>query len=294
MRTIVQLAWLGAAVLVAAPASADDKAACLEAASKGQALRDQTRLVEAREQFRRCAAQQCPPMVVQDCGGWLADVEKSLPTVVITAKDGAGRDLFDVQVSVDGQPLPASLTGAAVPMNPGLHTFHFEARDGTRLDRQVLVKQGDKNQELAVVVAAPAAAAPAAATAAPTAPAPPAGTASPPHAGSAGPWRTIGWVLAGLGVAGVAVGSVFGIVSMNDKSSAHCDANNFCDPGPLDSGRNAANGASVGFIAGGVLLAGGLAIVLLAPSDGAKTGGLWLTPVVGSSGGGVAAAGSWR
>src|ERR1700722_15398926 len=136
-------ALLASLLLGAFPARADDKAACFDAASKGQSLRDQGKLVEAREQFRRCAAQGCPTMVLQDCGGWLADVEKNVPTVVVTAKDGSGNDLVDVQVTVDGQPLLSKLTGEALPIDPGLHTFHFStsgggSATGKAVDRQVL------------------------------------------------------------------------------------------------------------------------------------------------------------
>jgi hypothetical protein len=271
--------------LASSRAHADDKAACLAAASTGQSLRDQGKLVEAREQFRRCAAQGCPQMVVQDCGTWLSDLEKNLPTVVVTAKDGAGNDIVDVKVTLDGQPLLSKLTGESIPLDPGPHTFHFETASGTKVDRQVLVKQGDKNQEVAAVLGTPAA------TPAPAAP--PSGAAPPPASPSSG-WKTAGWVLGGLGVIGMGVGTVFGIVSMNDKNSAHCDANNYCDPGPLDSGRSAATGADVGFIAGGALLVGGLVVLLLAPSGGDATGSLHVTPLIGTSSAGASFAGSFQ
>jgi hypothetical protein len=278
--------------LAPASAQADDKAACLAAASTGQSLRDQGKLVEAREQFRRCAAQGCPQMVVQDCGTWLSDLEKNLPTVVVTAKDGSGNDLVDVKVTLDGQPLLTKLTGEAIPLDPGPHSFHFETATGTRVDRQVLVKQGDKNQEVAAVLGAPPAAP------APVAPASSSSSATPapasPASSPSSAWRTTGWVLGGLGVVGMGIGTVFGIISMNDKNSAHCDSNNFCDPGPLDSGRSAATGADVGFIAGGALLVGGLVVLLLAPSGGDATGSLHVTPLVGTSSAGASFAGSFQ
>jgi hypothetical protein len=288
-RPLLPLGLITAVLLTlpAATARADDKAACLDAASKGQSLRDHGKLVEAREQFRRCAAQGCPQMVVQDCGGWLTDVEKSLPTVVVTAKDASGNDLVDVKVTLDGQPLLAKLTGEALPVNPGPHAFHFEAAGGLTVDRQVLVKQGDKNQEVAAVLGAPAAAAPASQP-------PPAALTPPPPASSSSAWRTTGWVLGGLGVVGLGVGTAFGIVSMNDKSGAHCDANNFCDPGALSSGRSAATGADVGFMAGGALLAAGLVLVLLAPPGSDATGSLHVTPLVGSGSAGASIGGSFQ
>ena len=119
-------------------APADTKAACLDAATKGQRFRDTHKLVEAREQLRVCAAAQCPGVVQTDCANWLAEVDKALPSVVLAAKNGAGGDLVDVRVSVDGQPLVAKLDGQAVPMNAGLHTFHFEGTAGV-VDQQVVV-----------------------------------------------------------------------------------------------------------------------------------------------------------
>src|ERR1700733_10293046 len=105
MKTVWVPGFLVPAILVAAPAFADEKAACLDAASKGQRFRDTHKLVEAREQLRVCAAAQCPAVVQSDCANWLADVEKALPSVVLSAKSGTGVDLVDVTVSVDGQAL---------------------------------------------------------------------------------------------------------------------------------------------------------------------------------------------
>src|SRR4051794_5488755 len=90
---------------IAETALAADKTVCLDAASKGQASRDKHALIEAREQFRACAAAQCPAVVQRDCASWLVEVEQNLPTVVVTAKDGTGGDLVDVKVVVDGRPL---------------------------------------------------------------------------------------------------------------------------------------------------------------------------------------------
>src|ERR1700752_3565225 len=86
----------------AAPAVAQDKAACLDAASKAQKLRSAHSLVEARAQLRICSAASCPTAVQADCAGWLIDVEGGLPTVVVSDKNRSGADVVDVKVSVDG------------------------------------------------------------------------------------------------------------------------------------------------------------------------------------------------
>ncbi len=281
MRAV--MAWVVALTVVPTSALADDKAACLNAATKGQRFRDTHKLVEAREQLRVCAAAACPSIVQSDCAGWLADVENALPTLVVSAKSSTGVDLVDVRVSVDGQPLLSKLDGQAVSMDPGVHAFHFEAHDGTSLDSQVLVKEGDKNRPVAVVI--------------PAATPPP--TKQPAHealvATSSGPssWKPIGWAMAGVGAAGLAMASVLGIVAVADKN-AHCDANDLCDPGASGRIKSEALLSDVGWIAGGVVLAGGIATLLLAPKRAReKAARIEVAPIVGAGGGGVAVEGTF-
>jgi hypothetical protein len=293
MKTLLPTLLTPLLLLTAAPAFADDKAACLDAASKGQTLRDAHKLVEARDLFRRCARQQCPAMVQQDCGNWLGEVERDLPTVVVTAKDSRGGDLAQVQVSVDGQPLVTNLDGEAVPVNPGPHVFHFETADGAQLDQHVLVKAGEKNQAIAVVLAGkPAVLPPPSATPAPTSP--PVEPSAPPPTEGASAWKSVGWVLGGIGAAGLGVGAVFGVIAIGDKGGAHCDANNVCDPGSISGLKSAARVSDIGLIGGGALLVGGAALVLLAPSRGPERAAAFqITPTWTANGGGIAVGRTW-
>jgi hypothetical protein len=267
---------------LSAPASADDKAACVDASSKGQRFRDAHKLVEAREQLRICAAARCPTVIQGDCAGWLVDVEKALPSIVLAAKNRAGVDLLDVVVSVDGQPLVSRLDGQAMAMNAGPHTFHFEATDGTRVDRQVLLKEGEKNLEVAVVLGAE-----------PPEPRPVRVETADDARKTSTPWRTVGWVLGGAGVVGLGVGTVFGLVALGDKSAAHC-VNDVCDVGTTGGIKSAALVSDVGWIAGGVLLATGAGMVLFSPSAGGPgSTGVRLAPMVTTAGAQLVAAGSW-
>jgi hypothetical protein len=282
---------LVAPVLLATTAAfADDKAACLAAASKGQTLRDAHQLVEAREQFRLCARSECPPMVQQDCGGWIGDVERSLPTVVLTARDQAGADLVNITVSMDGRPLVTHLNGQAVPTNPGMHVFQFESADGTRVEQAVLVKEGEKNQGVAVVLGLLAAPPP---TAVGAAGGPQVALEKPATAEGPGPWRTVGWLLGGVGVAGMGVGTAFGIAAIGDKDAAHCNANGVCQ-GSLGDLKSAALLSDVGLFGGGVLLVAGATLVLLSPSGARGSAATAsIAPAAVASGGGVVLRGSW-
>jgi hypothetical protein len=291
LKTRVPLGFLAVAMLPTTAALADDKAACLDAATKGQRFRDTHKLVEAREQLRVCAAAVCPAVVQSDCANWLAEVESALPSVIVMAKNAAGADLLDVRVSVDGQPLVSALDGQAVPMNAGPHTFHFEGAAG-RLDQQVVVVEGEKNQKVAVVLGETAPPAPNTPTAAPKAATPSEVPETPTSASS--PWRTLGWVLGGAGVAGLGVGTVFGVIALDDKNSAGCNANGVCRSGTTSAIKSTSLVSDIGWIAGGILLASGTALVLftLSATHGAEAG-LRLAPTITASGAGVVAGGSW-
>ena len=288
----------------AAPVIPPEKAACLEAASKGQTLRDAHKLVEAREQFRLCGRPLCPAMVQADCGTWLGGIEKSLPTVVVSAKNAAGAELVDVEVSVDGQLLVSKLDGRAVPTNPGPRLFHFALPDGTKIDQSVLVKEGEKNRAIAVVLEKPAAPPPPKPpvttepskpeTESPPAPVPPPPveqTPAPPQGSSAG--KTAGFVIGGVGIVGLGVGTALGIVAIGDKNGGHC-VNNMCDPGSVSRMKSAALLSDVGLIAGGVLLAVGGTLVVLAPGATARgAASVRVSPTLTANGGGVVLGGRW-
>jgi hypothetical protein len=61
------------------------------------------------------------------------------------------------------------------------------------------------------------------------------------------------------------VGAAFGVTAIVENDDAHCNASRQCAPGPLSEARTDAVGADIGLIAGGVLLAGGFALVVLTP-----------------------------
>lgn len=117
--------------------------------------------------------------------------------------------------------------------------------------------------------------------------------AEPAPRGSA--LRTTGYVVAGVGAAGLLVGTLFGVQAIVQKSDAACDAANLCDATALDSARTAATVSTVGFIAGGALLAGGIALIVLAPSPSRPSSAarLEMAPVVSQRTTGLTLRGWW-
>jgi hypothetical protein len=118
----------------------------------------------------------------------------------------------------------------------------------------------------------------------PKGPVGPVGAPEKPVEGGASPLRTIGFVVGGVGVAGLALGAVTGILAMGSASTvrSHCNTTTYaCDPQGLDAARTGdvlAPLSTVGFIAGGVLVTTGLVLVLV---GGKKKEAVSFVPVVG-------------
>jgi hypothetical protein len=271
--------------LAAPSARADDaKKQCTAAYDQAQSLRDAHKLREAREQLRICSQPSCTAFIVKDCTEWLDEVERSLPTVVLSAKDGAGRDLLQVRVSVDGQPLAEVLDGKAVPVDAGPHTFRFEQADGASATQQVLVKEGDKNVGVAAVLSREAPAAVGEAPRAISEPSPaPASEPAALHPDAPQAGRTLGWVLGGTGVAGLAAGAVTGVLAITTWNTAtkECPTHVGCLPQAMhdrDQASGFATASTVAFVAGGVLGAAGAVLILTAPGAHAGRVGVTIAP----------------
>jgi len=127
-----------------------DVQACLNASEKGQRARTAGKLREARENFIICGDERCPTIVRHDCAQWNSELASSLPTVVFGARDKQGRDLFDVTVAIDGEPIVKKLDGKSVTVDPGKHIFKFEAAGFPPVTETVLVKEGERARVITV------------------------------------------------------------------------------------------------------------------------------------------------
>lgn len=228
---------LAAAIVLAAlacggSAGAQDKAACLEASSQAQVLRDAHKLVETRAKLRICSHQECPTVVQQDCAAWLEEVERSLPTVVLSATDGAGRPLVNVTVSVDGKVVQNQLDGLAMTLDPGPHRLRLEAVTGAFYDRRIVVAESEKKRLINVVLGKPTEVAPPedATKSMETPPDMPTDDMTPATSGGSA-LRTAAFVVGSVGLAGLVVGTVFGVLAVGSKDQAGCTPDGYCAPG---------------------------------------------------------------
>lgn len=226
-------------------------------------------LLRARASLLTCMRSSCKDWMVADCSKWLTEVEARIPTVVFSARNTAGRDLADVQVQkTSGEALATRLDGRAIELEPGNHVFVFVGEDGARVEKRALVREGEKAQSIAAIFEASAdELAKARGQTGPTGPT----VAVDRRPTEPSTLRYVGYGAAGVGVVGLGIGAIFGITAINKKSAADCDENGICGNfAAVDDAKSAATVATVGFVAGAALLAGGIALILLAPSSSVR------------------------
>lgn len=262
---------------------------CVQAADRAQSLQRQSKFIRARNDLRTCASASCPRVVVQQCTNWLEQANEAQPSVVFTAKDGAGGDRSDVHVTVDGDPFTDKLDGTPMEVDPGEHTFTFSVEGRATVTRKVIIAQGEKGRrEVVVMSKAPGDGATAVSSDAPL---------------GLGTRRILGLSAAGVGVGGLAVGGVFGLLTFHDASAQK----SACPGGVCSTASEHANALSdhsaaitdgtismVAFIAGGLLVAGGAALFFIPGSspDHATIQPV-LTPSVGLRSAGLSVGGSF-
>jgi hypothetical protein len=177
-------------------------------------------------------------------------------------------------VTIDGEPVPAALLDLDRPTDPGVHTVEVTAAGYRKATRSVTLKEGERAPVKIPLEVDPNVPSPVATEAVAPAPAPPPATITPPPAaersgGSTG--KTVGFVLLGLGAAGVVTGGVFGVLATGTKSDLDgACTDKACPPGhegDIRTLEQQSTASTIAFIAGGVALAGGTILLLTSPSS---------------------------
>lgn len=236
--------------------------ACAEAASAGQVLRDEGKLVDARAKFVTCAQPSCPKLIQKDCAQWQSEVDERLPTIVIAAKDDAGKDVRNVTVTIDGKPLTNAVDGRSIPIDPGAHKFHFESPGLEPDDTEAVVREGERargiegrlkrpgwqqrqqeqqQQQQQKVIDYPR---------------------EPETKGGPGAWP---WVLGGVALVGAGLGTYFTLSMFSDVNS--CKPH--CSDDQINTIKTKNTLEIVSFAVGGAALVG--AIVVVVASSGSSS-----------------------
>jgi hypothetical protein len=229
-----------------------------------------------------------------------AAIEKKLSrlTIHVDAASTAG-----LKVLRDGSEVGHALWDTAVPIDPGQHKLVASAPGKLSWEGSFTV--GAPSASVTMTVP-PLADAPVVMTPNPSLHPEPGGQINPGTAlpmdrpadgGSSGTTqRIVGGVVGGVGLAGIAVGTVFGLQAKSklDESQQFCRSKLLCSAQGIslnNDAKSAATLSTVGFIAGGAALVTGVVLFFTAPSRPAPTA--TLTPLLGPQTAGLGATGVW-
>lgn len=277
--------YLGAVVVlsvlmtsVTAGAADITKGQCVDANTYGQTLRKEGKLSAARGQFQLCNDAKCPDIVRTDCTQRLDEIEGAIPSILFDVKKADGSDVVDVKVMMDGKVVAEKMDGSPLVADPGSHEFSFEIPGEKALIRTFVLKEGEKGRKERILLVGPEGP-PADKKPEPAPPQP-----AKQEGGNGELMKYGGLGLAAAGVIGIGVGAFFGVKASNKWSDqqTHCASTTDCPNHPQaisdhDGAVKYGGFSTLGFIIGGVLLAGGAVLFLLAPktdstSAPAKTG----------------------
>jgi hypothetical protein len=199
------------ALPAAAQEAAPSKASCAEAYESAQESRVSGALQQTRSRLAYCAQTECPSFVQKDCARWLEEVDKELPSVVVSVvglePDASGTSSSQaLSLKIDGHDVPEPLSGKAISLDPGKHELVLERPGAEPITRTILAQQGVQNRGVEFRLAIATAAGDGASS-----------IDLDNTRASSSPMRTGAYVAWGVGAVGLGAFAVLGTLARTDK-----------------------------------------------------------------------------
>jgi hypothetical protein len=298
------LGSVGLALLMATSAAhaqdeSPSKASCAQAYESAQESRASGQLQETQKRLSICARPECPSFVQKDCARWLEEVDRELPSVVVSAPGLDAEAAQQMTLQVDGKPVINPLGGAPLALDPGRHELVAATPGHPPVTRVVMAQQGVQSRQVTLDFA---------------------GTTEElkpntvvADAGEEGlslrPYAYVAW---GVGAVGLGMFAVLGTLGRADEQALQDDCPNVTtDPALVSSGvclQSTADEreadyereflfADVGLVTGIVGLAAGTALFIVsaaegsAPDSAASGGGDLRVDITPTTGGAFASVG---
>lgn len=244
---------VSAAAMHARRAEAAPGSKCIAAAEAGQQLRSEGKLVAARKKFGVCTALECPVVVRRDCARWVEELDSTTPSITVRLEDGAGNEIPEGTVHLDGDRLPPLADGRATPLDPGPHKLVWD-HDGVKTEKEIVVREGERSKVIVLRSEKEKAAHDPRVS-----PVPPAHDATTPSSASPVPW-----VVGGIGVVASGVGVGLWLAGLGEHSDLgrRCAATHTCTDDEILSSRTKLIAGDVLVGVGVVLIAGALYFIL--------------------------------
>jgi hypothetical protein len=233
----------------------------------GRAYGGLGKYVEAMESFNSVIREELPDnataafkKAIADAQQEVQGLDEKIAWVTITV---VGPD--EPVVSLDGASVSIASLGVKRAVNPGDHELAASADGYKKSDESFSIVSGETKDVSVTLVAAPGEKAAG-------------GDTGGDDDGGDSIMPILGWTAIGIGGAGLVLGGIMGVLAIGK----HGDLEEACSEGAcpdeqsdtLDSYRTFGTVSTIGFIVGGVFAAGGVVLLLTAPSsDGADTAG---------------------
>jgi PEGA domain len=223
-----------------------------------------------------------------------AELEPKLSRVVVQVE----ATIEGLTITIDGNALETPSLETPLPVDPGEHEIAASAPGYQTWSKRIRVAvAAGPGEPLIIVVPALLSTRPPAAPEAASSPVVASDSHPEPPVANANAVRTAGWIVAGVGVLGVGVGSYFGLRAIRTKNDADrfCE-DRYCEPPGLTKHDEAKRQATISTAAFGVgLSAMAVGVVLILSSGSSKqTSALVLGASPRRGGADVALGGAWR
>ena len=228
----------------------EDMKECVAAYEGAQTSQKQGKYVAALDQAKFCAQSGCG-ILVNECLKLYEDLTRDVPTFVFSAQDGDGKELVDVNVTVDGQLVFSKLEGTALPLDPGPHVIKFEAAGLPSAEVNHVARVGDRHRLVTAILGEKTKRAERQRGALPP--------AGPVHREQK-PVPVATWVLGGVGVVSLGAFTYLRVSGISDYNKLNSECSPYCDPSEVDDIKmkftvsNVALGIAGGAFAGAAII----------------------------------------
>ncbi len=242
-----------------------------------RAMAGQGKLIQARETYNKIVRDS--DKVQGGPAAFKAAVESArTESEIIAPKIGSVTVVVEgpkeAKVALDDGQIPAAAWGLPRPIDPGTHRLiatlagykpaeiTFTVLDGAKVDQKLVLVKDDAGGAVVVGGAGNGGNGQAG------------GNADPGSGGSGASGssrKTAGYVVGGIGVVGIGIGALTGLVAISDKNKLEKSCTNGKCPSTQQSAVNSYNTmgtlSTLGFVVGGLALAGGIVLIVTAPKD---------------------------
>jgi hypothetical protein len=130
-----------AGVTKATPATAKTLAGCSGWLGRARTLREEQRLLDARDALAHCNEARCEDSVQKECSLAQKELEQRIPQLVLRVKTVDGGHIDQARAYIDGRP---ALPDTVIELDPGQHSIRTHHDDYIGRETRVTLASGER------------------------------------------------------------------------------------------------------------------------------------------------------